>query len=175
MSNKITLPYEFVMSKIYEIRGVKVMIDRDLAELYDVETRVLKQAVRRNIDRFPDDFMFEMTKEELVNWRSQSVISKNDKTGLRHTPFCFTEHGVSMLSSILNSPIAIQVNIQIIRTFAKMREMILTNKDLLIELEEIRKNVSNHDEKIEMIFNYLSKFIREQEKPKRRLGYYLDK
>lgn len=175
MSNEVNIPHEFVMSKIYEIRGVKVMIDRDLAELYEVETRVLKQAVRRNIDRFPSDFMFEMTKEEFGNWRSQSVMSKEDYIGLRYAPFCFTEQGVSMLSSVLNSNIAIQVNIQIIRTFTKMREMILTNKDLLIEMEEIRKRISGHDEKIEMIFDYLKRFVEEQKKPKNKLGYKSDK
>ena len=147
------------------------MIDRDLADLYDVETRVLKQAVRRNLDRFPNDFMFEMTKEELQDWKSQFVISNLDKMGLRHAPFCFTEQGVSMLSSVLNSKIAIQVNIQIIRTFAKMREMILTNKDILIELDEIRNAVSDHDEKIRIVFDYLRNFIVENEQPKRRLGY----
>jgi hypothetical protein len=171
MSNKINLPHELVMSKIYEIRGVKVMIDRDLANLYEVETRVLKQAVRRNLDRFPNDFMFEMTKEELEDWKSQIVISNGDNMGLRHAPFCFTEQGVSMLSSVLNSKIAIQVNIQIIRTFAKMREMILSNKDILIELDEIRTKVSNHDEKILMIFDYLRNLLVENEQPKRKLGY----
>lgn len=103
------------MSKIYVIRDQKVMLDRDLAELYGVETKVLKQAVRRNMTRFPEDFMFEMTKEELENWRSQFVTSKEDRQGLRYMPFCFTEQGVTMLSCVLNSERAIHVNIQIIR------------------------------------------------------------
>ena len=102
------------------------MIDRDLAELYGVETKVLKQAVKRNIDRFPEDFLFEMTSDEFKDWRSQFVTSKSDKQGLRYAPYCFTEQGVTMLSCILNSARAIAVNIQIIRVFTKMRELLFT-------------------------------------------------
>lgn len=126
---------EFIINKIYFVRGVKVMIDRDLAEMYGVETRKLKQAVKRNIERFPEDFMFEMTKEELSNWRSQFVTSNSDKMGLRYAPFCFTELGVAMLSSVLNSDVAIQVNIQIIRIFNKMKEALLAHKDVLLAIE----------------------------------------
>ena len=107
------VPTDTIASKIYLIRGVKVMLHRDLAELYGVETKVLKQAVRRNIDRFPADFMFEMTKMEFEDWRSQFVTSKSDKMGLRYKPMAFTEQGVAMLSSVLRSNRAIQVNIQI--------------------------------------------------------------
>jgi len=171
MGDELAIPEEVIISKIYELRNLKVMIDRDLAELFGVETRVLKQAVRRNIERFPQDFMFEMTKEELETWRSQFVTSKGDKKGLRYAPFCFTEQGVTMLSCVLNSPRAIAVNIRIVRTFTKMREMLLTHKDLLIEMEEIRKKVSGQDEKIELIFNYLRQFIKEQEKPRNSIGY----
>ena len=170
MSKEIAIPEEVVMSKIYEIRGEKVMIDRDLAELYGVETKVLKQAVRRNAHRFPEDFMFEMTKEEFQNWRSQIVTSKSEKMGLRYAPFCFTEQGVTMLSCILNSERAIEVNIRIIRTFSKMRKMLLTHKDLLLEMEEIRKKVSGQDEKIDLIFDYLKQFIKEQETPRIEVG-----
>src|SRR5206468_2407030 len=126
------IPDEQVISKIYVIRGQKVMLDRDLAELYQVETRVLNQAVRRNIDRFPKDFMFQLSEKEFENWKSQTVISNSEKMGLRKRPFAFTEQGVAMLSSVLNSPTAIQVNIQIIRIFTKMREMLLTHKDILL-------------------------------------------
>jgi len=171
MSKEIAIPEEVVMSKIYEIRGEKVMIDRDLAELYGVETKVLKQAVRRNAHRFPEDFMFEMTKEEFQNWRSQIVTSKSEKMGLRYAPFCFTEQGVTMLSCVLNSERAIEVNIRIIRTFSKMREMLLTHKDLLLEMEEIRKKVSGQDEKIDLIFDYLKEFIKEQETPRIEVGF----
>ena len=108
------------MSKIYLIRGQKVMLDRDLAELYDVDTRRLKEAVRRNIDRFPSDFMFEMTSEELENWRSQFATSNSEKMGLRRPPFCFTEQGVAMLSSVLRSRRAVEVNIEIMRAFVQI-------------------------------------------------------
>lgn len=130
------------MNKIYAIRGQKVMIDRDLAALYEVETRILKQAVRRNIDRFPKDFMFEMNKKEFENWRSHFVTSDEDKQGLRHAPFCFTEQGVTMLACTLNSKRAIEMNIQIIRIFTRMKEMLLTHKDILLQLQKIEKKLT---------------------------------
>ena len=128
---------EAIINKIYFIRGFKVMIDRDLATLYGVETKRLKEAVKRNIQRFPEDFMFEMTNEELIDWRSQIATSNSDKMGLRYPPFCFTELGVAMLSSILNSDVAIQVNIQIIRIFHKMKEALLAQKDILLSIEKL--------------------------------------
>lgn len=127
--------------------------------------------MRRNEKRFAEDFMFEMNKEELENWRSQNVTSKEDRLGLRYAPFCFTEQGVTMLSCVLNSERAIKVNIRMIRTFTRMREMLLTHKDLLLEMEEIRKKVSGQDEKIELIFNYLKQFIKDQEEPRKQIGY----
>ncbi len=111
MKNEILISEELISNKIYFIRNQKVMLDRDLALLYSIETRVLKQAVRRNISRFPEDFMFELTKEEFANWRSQFVTSNSEKMGLRYFPMVFTEHGVLMLSSVLNSDKAIQANI----------------------------------------------------------------
>lgn len=171
MSNKLATPEEVIINKIHELRGLKIMLDRDLAELFGVETRVLKQAVRRNTNRFPEDFMFEMNKEEFESWRSQNVTSKEDKKGLRYAPFCFTEQGITMLSCVLNSERAIAVNIRIVRTFTKMREMLLTHKDLLIEMEEIRRKVGGQDEKIELIFNYLKQFIKEQETPRTPIGF----
>ena len=113
------------------------MLDRDLADLYGIDTKVLKQTVRRNIKRFPIDFMFEMSTAEFREWRSQFVTSNTDKMGLRYPPFCFTEHGVLMLSSVLNSEIAININIQIIRIFSKMREMLLTHKNTLLRLDQM--------------------------------------
>jgi phage regulator Rha-like protein len=153
--DEIMIPEEVIVNKIYLIRGQKVMLDRDLAELYGVKTKALKQAVKRNIKRFPSDFMFELTKEELVNWRSQFVTSNSDKMGLRYAPFCFTEQGVAMLSSILNSEKAIEVNIRIIRVFTKLREMLMNNKDLLYELEQIKKQLKDHSDKFLLIFEYL--------------------
>jgi len=134
------------------------MLDRDLAELYDVETRVLNQAVRRNEKRFPNDFMFQMSKEEMEEWKSQIVISNREKMGLRKPPLVFTEQGVAMLSSVLNSDRAIMVNIQIIRVFTKMRELLITHKDILQKLELIEKKDIEQDEKIMLIFEYLHQF-----------------
>jgi len=165
------IPDEVVMDKIYLIRSKKVMIDRDLAELYDVETRVLNQAVRRNEKRFPKDFMFQMTKEEMHEWKSQIVISNSEKMGLRKPPLVFTEQGVAMLSSVLNSERAIMVNIQIIRVFTKMRELILTHKDLLLKMEQLEKKVASQDQKIALVFKYLKKFIDVKDKPRKQIGY----
>ena len=156
--NKIMLPEETVISKIYLVRGKKVMLDRDLAELYDVETRILNQAVKRNEKRFPEDFMFRLTTEELENWKSQIVISNKEKMGLRKPPLAFTEQGVAMLSSVLNSDRAIMVNIQIIRVFTKMRELLQTHKEILLKLEEIERKDIEQDQKIMLIFEYLKQF-----------------
>ena len=159
---------ETIAGKIYLIRGTKVMLDRDLAELYGVETKALKQAVRRNIKRFPHDFMFELTKEELKNWRSQFVTSNSIKMGLRHSPMAFTEQGVAMLSSVLNSKQAIQVNIQIIRTFTKLRHALLDNENLRKELEELKQIT---DERFQIVFETLDQLINIENKPKKKIGF----
>lgn len=150
----VTIPDEAVLRRIHVIRGQKVMLDRDLATLYGVETRALKQAVRRNIERFPEDFMFELNKEEMEALTSQTVTLKRGEHR-KYPPFAFSEHGVLMLSSVLGSATAIAVNIQIIRVFTKMREMLLTHKDLLLELERIRTKTGEHDRKFQVIFRYL--------------------
>ncbi len=170
---KIVLPDEVIMSKIYLIREQKVMIDRDLAELYGVETKRLKESVRRNIARFPEDFMFEMTNDEFLNWRTQYATSSADKMGLRYVPFCFTEQGVTMLSCILNSERAIQLNIQIIRIFTKIREMLTDKLSIKLEIEEIKRKLINHDKNIELVFSYLDELIEKQENPppRKRIGY----
>lgn len=156
--NNITIPDYVVVSKIYVIRDVKVMLDRDLAELYGVETKYLKRQVKRNIIRFPEDFMFELSEQEFKEWRSQFVTSNEDKKGLRYAPYAFTEDGVAQLSTVLGSDRAIKVNIQIIRLFSKMRRIILTQKDILHKLEELERNDIEHDKKIELIFEYLKQF-----------------
>jgi len=130
---------EQITEKIYVIRGVKVMLDWDLAALYRVETKYLKQSVRRNINRFPDDFMFELSKEEFANLKSQIENFDSDKRRLRYAPMAFTEQGVAMLSSVLRSDRAIQVNIKIMRTFTKMRNMIAENEELRKALEELKQ------------------------------------
>jgi hypothetical protein len=169
MNKEISIPDEVLMKKIYMVNDTKVMLDRDLAELYQVETKVLNQAVKRNRERFPDDFMFQLTSDQWKNLKSQIVTSSWG--GRRTLPYVFTEQGVAMLSSVLKSSVAINVNIQIIRVFTKMRAMLLTHNDLLIEMEEIRKKVGGQDEKIELIFNYLQQFIKEQETPRTPIGF----
>jgi len=155
--SNITVPDEVLISKIYLIRNIKVMLDRDLAELYGVETRVLKQSVKRNINRFPDDFMFEMTDKEMANWRNKIESISKDKKGLRYAPYCFTEQGVAMLSSILNSNQAIQVNIQIIRIFTKMRELMASHKEILKRLYHLENKGIEYEDKIALVFEYLKK------------------
>ena len=173
MENEIPLSEELISNKIYFIRNEKVMLDRDLAELYGIETRVLKQAVRRNISRFPEDFMFELSKEEFENWRSQFVISNSEKMGLRYAPMAFTEHGVLMLSSVLKSDKAIQTNIQIMRIFSKVRQMLLDTTDLKIDILQIQKKLENHDKNIELVFSYLDELTekKENDKPRTKIGY----
>jgi len=152
------------------------MVDRDLAELYGVETRVLNQAVRRNLKRFPDDFMFQMTKEEMADWKSQIVISNGSKMGLRKPPLVFTEQGVAMLSSVLSSDRAIQVNIQIIRVFTRLRALLATHTDVLKKLEQLEKKNIEHDEKIMIIFKYLQQLDKSKQadtnlKTRERIGF----
>lgn len=176
-TNLITLNDEVVMNKIYIIRGQKVMLDRDLAQLYEVETKRLKEQVKRNIERFPQDFMFELTDLEFNNWRSQIATSNSDKMGLRHKPFCFTEHGVLMLSSVLNSEKAIQVNIQIMRIFTRIRQTLTDNTELRLIIEELRKKTENNTKNIEVVFQYLDELIDKKEKPEPRtqIGYKVAK
>lgn len=177
-TTSIAIAEEAIISKIYLVRGQKVMIDRDLAELYGVETKRLKEAVRRNINRFPSDFLFAMNKKELANWRTQNATSKEDKQGLRYAPFCFTEQGVTMLSCVLNSERAIAVNIQVIRVFSKMREMLLTHKDILIKLEQVEKKLMKQntrmkksEEDIQMIFAALKELLNPPQEPRPRIGF----
>lgn len=173
MENEIQLSEELISNKIYFIRNQKVMLDRDLALLYGIETKVLKQAVKRNISRFPEDFMFELNKSEFENWRSQIVTSNSDKMGLRYLPSVFTEHGVLMLSSVLKSDKAIQTNIQIMRIFSKVRQMLLDTTDLKIDILQIQKKLENHDKNIELVFSYLDELSekKENEQPRTKIGY----
>src|SRR3989338_5082452 len=148
MNKSIAITDQGVINKIYLIRGKKVMLDRDLAEMYGVETRRLNEQVKRNEKRFPDDFMFQLTEQELGDWKSQNATSNKEKKGLRKLPNVFTEQGVAMLSSVLNSETAIEVNIQIIRIFTRMREMLLTHKDIFLKLEQLEKKLMKQDEKM---------------------------
>jgi len=171
MSKSVTslLPDEVIMNKIYRIRELKVMLDEDLAELYGVETKRLNEQVRRNIQRFPADFMFELNKEEFANLKSQFATSSWG--GRRKLPFAFTEHGVLMLSSVLNSPQAVQVNIQIMRIYIRIREMLIAHKDVFIKVEQVEKHLMKHEQKIELLFTYLNKFMEKDEVPRKLIGF----
>lgn len=160
------VPNEIILKKIYMIRNEKVMLDRDLADLYGVKTKVLKQAVRRNIDRFPMDFMFELTREEFDNLRSQIVTSSHG--GARYLPMVFTEQGIAMLSSVLKSDKAIQMNIQIIRIFTKIRRLVLENMDVKKELEDFKNQT---EERFNIVFQTLDQLIAIDEKPKKQIGF----
>jgi phage regulator Rha-like protein len=168
MKNLIQVPAETIISRIFYIRGKKVMFDSDLAKLYEVETGDLNQAVKRNRERFPEDFMFQLNKLETSNLISQFVISSYG--GRRHSPYVFTEEGVAMLSSVLNSKKAIQVNIQIIRTFKKLREILSENKKLA---EKIEKMEQKYDSEISTIFKVIKELVTEKEKPKQEIGFNL--
>jgi len=169
MSKKLAIPDEVIMNKIYLIRGQKVMLDSDLAELYNVRTKVLNQAVKRNFRRFPADFMFQLLEKEYENLRSQYVTSSWG--GRRGYPFVFTEQGVAMLSSVLNSERAILVNIHIIRVFTRMREMLLTNKDILLKVSQLEKRVTRQDGDIRLIFDYLKELLSPEKQTLRKIGF----
>ncbi len=173
------IPQEAIQSKILFLRGKKVMLDKDLAILYEVETKVLNQAVKRNITRFPDDFMFQLTKEEMENLRSQIVTSK--KGGQRYLPYAFTELGVAMLSSILNSEKAIHINIQIMRTFTKMREMLINYQEIKQKIDDMERKY-DHQFKVngylfEEVFEEIkaiNKLLEPPEKPEKKIGFQND-
>ena len=167
---KTLIPTEVIELKIMLIRGQKVMLDRDLAQLYGVETRVLNQAVRRNIDRFPDDFMLSLTREEITRI-SQFVISSSaslETLKFSKNVMVFTEYGIAMLSSVLNSPRAIQVNIQIMRTFGKLREMIASHKDLAKRLDELEKK---YDGQFRVVFDAIHELMIPPDEDKRKIGF----
>ena len=161
-----------VVNKIYEIRGQKVMLDSDLAELYGVETKVLNQSIKRNLDRFPDDFMFLLTDSEWQNLKSQIVTSSWG--GKRKLPYVFTEHGVLMLSNVLNSSQAIQVNIQIVRIFTRLRQLMSEHSEWKLEIEEIKNRLVNQDKNLELVFRYLHELMEKKAQPRKRIGYMPD-
>ena len=173
--NHITIiPDEKVIDKIYLIRGEKVMLDSDLAQLYGVETRRLNEQVKRNIERFPEDFMFQLTTLEFKNLKSQFAISSWG--GRRKCPFAFTEHGVLMLTSVLNSDLAIKVNIQIMRVYSKLRSMLSTHKELLLKFDQLEMKLAKHDSSIMIILDYIKKFektrqLELKQKNRHKIGY----
>ncbi len=171
MGKKPLVPVESIVRKIIFLRGEKVLLDRDIAGLYGVEPKALKQAVRRNIRRFPNDFMFELSKEEFENWRSQFVTSNRDKMGLRHRPMAFTEQGVAMLSSVLRSDRAVDVNIAIMRAFVKLRETLSTHKELAVKLTELERKIQGHDESIQAIFEVIQQLMTPPERTQKKIGF----
>ncbi|AOZ99108.1 ORF6N domain-containing protein [Flavobacterium commune] len=174
MNSELILSEETISNNIYYIRNQKVMLDSDLAILYGIETRVLKQAVRRNITRFPEDFMFELSKTEYDSLRSQIVTLKKGRgTHQKYLPFAFTEHGILMLSSVLNSEKAIQTNIQIMRIFTKVRQMLLDTTEMKLDIVQIQKKLENQGKNIELVFSYLDELTekKEEQKPRTKIGY----
>ncbi len=170
---KQLIPIETIQTKILLIRGEKVLLDRYLAELYGVETKRLKQAVRRNIERFPEDFMFKLTETEFTEWRSQYVSSNSDKMGLRFKPMAFTEQGVAMLSSVLRSPRAVQVNIAIMRAFVKMRQMLMSHKELKVKIEALEQK---YDRNFQIVFTAIKELMEPVKKTKmKKIGFEIKK
>lgn len=174
MASAQLIPVELIERRIYLIRGSKVMLDSDLAELYEVPTKVLNQAVRRNLDRFPADFMFQLSEKELENLRSQIVTSSlgAGHGGRRYQPYAFTEHGVAMLSSVLASRRAIQLNILIVRAFVRLREYLATHKDLARKVEDVERTQVEHGAHIQQIYGYIERLLDPAPEPsKRRIGF----
>lgn len=168
MSNTDLISIEKIEKSIYLIRGEKVMLDRDLATLYGVKTHVLKQTVRRNKDRFPEDFMFVLNPTEFRDWRSQFVISKADRTGLRYPPMAFTEQGVAMLSSVLRSKRAAKVNIEIMRAFVKLRQMLTSNAELSRRLNELE---SKYDRQFKVVFIAIRQLMASPVRDRKQIGF----
>ena len=171
-STAMAIPDEVVMSKIYVIRDQKVMLDRDLAELYGVKAIRLREQVKRNQVRFPENFMFQLTEQEVEDMVSQNAIPSKKVLG-GSLPFAFTEHGVLMLSNVLKSERAIQMSIRIIEIFLKLREMLLLHKDVSLLVEQVERKLLKQDEKIELLFTYLSKFI--EKEPRASIGFKIKK
>lgn len=166
-------PTPLIESRIWLIRGQKVLLDSDLAALYQVETRVLNQAVRRNRKRFPEDFMFQLTRKEVEALTSQIVMSNepSGRGGRRHLPYAFTEQGVAMLSSVLNSERAIEVNIAIMRTFVRLRQILASHEDLARKVDELQRTQAEQGQQIQTIFEAIQGMIEGPEGPKRRIGF----
>ena len=165
----LVMPQEVIENKIFLVRGKKVMFDRDLAVLYGVETKFLNRAVKRNIERFQEDFMFQLSKEELASLRFH--FGTSTRGGRRYLPYAFTENGVAMLSSVLNSERAIHVNIQIMRTFTKLREMLATHKELAHKLAEIERKIERHDDEIKAVFDAIRGLMTPLEPKKKKIGF----
>ncbi len=177
MSTFPTITDDKIINKIYLIREKKIMLDNDLAELYGVETKVLNQAVRRNLERFPKDFMFQLSVDEHISLRSQ-IVTSNAKGGRRYLPLAFTEQGIAMLSSVLKTKTAIHVNIQIIRIFTRMRELLLNNREIMLKIEKIEKKLlkqdtaqQRHEEEIQSIFEVMKELLNSPKESRKTIGF----
>lgn len=172
MASRIAAPIERIENRILFIRGLKVLLDADLASLYGVETRVLNQAVKRNAERFPADFMFQLSAQELEAWRSQVVISNpGAKMGLRRAPFAFTEHGALMAATILNSRRAVETSLYVVRAFVRLREFLASHKDLARRLDQHEKKLSSHDQAIAGLVNTIRQLMTPPEPRRRPIGF----
>jgi hypothetical protein len=168
MNESILVPTERIEQSIYLLRGEKVILDRDLASLYGVSTKVLKQAVRRNAARFPKDFMFVLSAAEFQDWRSQFVTSKADLKGLRYAPMAFTEHGILMLSTVLNSERAIRVNIEIMRAFVRLRRMIASDAEFSRRLNDLERK---YDSQFKVVFEAIRQLIEPRARNRKEIGF----
>ncbi len=175
MSDKITIPDEIITNKIYLIREQKVMLDRDLAELYDVKNIRLREQVKRNIEKFPEHFMFRLTEKETDFMVSQNAIPSKKHLG-GSLPYVFTEHGILQLANVLTGDRATKMSIRIIEVFVQMRKTLTDNLNLKLDIEEIKKKLANHSKNIELVFNYLDELIdkKNNEKPRTKIGYKKD-
>ena len=175
MSKAIIITEKTIESKIYFIRGQKVMMDADLAGMYGLETKRLKEQVKRNRDRFPEDFMFELTAKEAEDLSRSQFATLKRGYNIKYLPYAFTEHGVLMLSSVLRSEQATEVNIRIMRVYSKMKELLMLNKDILLKLEKLERSSDKHDKDIQIIFSYIKKLIEQPVKEKTtRIGFKKD-
>lgn len=172
MASKIAVPIERIENRILLVRGLKVLLDADLAALYGVQTRALNQAVKRNAERFPADFMFRLSARELEAWRSQVVMSNPAaRMGLRRAPFAFTEHGALMAATVLNSGRAVETSLYVVRAFLRLREFLASHKDLARRLDQHEKKLSSHDQAIAGLVNTIRSLMAPPEPKRRRIGF----
>ncbi len=168
---QIMVPADRIESRIFLVRGCKIMLDSDLAELYQVSTKRLNEQVRRNRQRFPVDFMFQVTPKETESLRSQIATSSRGHGGRRYRPYAFTEHGAVMLASVLNSPVAVQASIQVVRAFIRLREVFATHKELSTKFMELERRVETHDEHINALFEAIHQLMKPPERPRKQIGF----
>ena len=171
MTNKLLTPTESIEAKIFITRDQRVMLDSDLATIYGVPTKRLNEQVKRNLSRFPEDFMFQLTKDEVESLRSQNATSKEGKGGRRYLPFVFTEHGALMLANILSSAQAIEASIYVVRAFVRLREILLANKELAQKLNDLERQVGTHDEAIKSLINAVRQLMQPLQGSRRNIGF----